>query len=210
MGTDIHNHIEYFIATFKGFDENHLARFEKRWFCGDYFKISPNNNEYEVIPFCEESDYKLFAMLANVRNANGLEYISEPRGLPTDVTDIVSSDFVQWGKDAQDASYVTLRELLDFKVKVPYIKHKGMITERDARALDTLGSLPCNWSTDSSRTDLVYREWESDNYILDDLIEALKQRAAELDIIEKSSWEREPEVALSLAKHIRLVFWFDN
>lgn len=118
MGTDIHNHIEYLVTTFNGFDENHLARFTKQWVCGDYFKLNPANNEYEVIPFCEERDYNLFAMLANVRNENGLKYISEPRGLPNDVSDIVSSDFVQWGKDAHSASYITLQELLDFKAKV--------------------------------------------------------------------------------------------
>jgi hypothetical protein len=43
-----------------------------------------------------ERNYSLFALLANVRNSAGVKPISEPRGLPEDVSEIVKKISDQW------------------------------------------------------------------------------------------------------------------
>jgi len=61
-------------------------------------------------------NYQLFSILAGVRGS--YRPISEPRGLPEDKREECSDAFkawlAEWGGDAHDASWVTLRELKDY------------------------------------------------------------------------------------------------
>lgn len=64
--------------------------------------------------YCDRN-YTLFSLLANVRNYDGeIEPISEPRGIPEDVSDFVNSRWESWHGDGHSDSYFTLKELLDF------------------------------------------------------------------------------------------------
>ena len=56
----------------------------------------------------------------------------------------------------------------------------------------------------------AWREWTEENTVLVPLIEALKQRADELYVIDGGLWERDFNEACERAKNIRIVFWFDN
>ena len=61
-------------------------------------------------------DYDLFAKMANVRNYNGVEPISKPRGLPSDVSKTVAGISEAWDVDGHSHSWLTLdevRSLLD-------------------------------------------------------------------------------------------------
>lgn len=73
----------------------------------------------ETIPFLRTEIYKgrqyfLFALLADVRNYNGVTPMSEPRGIPEDACRRTRDGYEPWKKDAHSASYVTLAELIRF------------------------------------------------------------------------------------------------
>lgn len=66
-------------------------------------------------------NYRLFAMLADVRNGSGsagadtgdrIEPIADPRGLPDDASEEVRQSSERWGIDGHSHSYLTLAELL--------------------------------------------------------------------------------------------------
>lgn len=105
MGCDIHTHVEY-----KNFKVD-------PWQSGDYFIKAGAG--YIKVDFCEDRSYRLFAVLANVRNREGVEYISEPRGIPSDATEYTRECYKIWDIDAHSASYLTLKELIDFRKSHP-------------------------------------------------------------------------------------------
>lgn len=97
MGCDIHAFIEIY-------DQE-----EKEWGCHSSPGIWRN--------------YSLFSVLADVRNGYGfaacdtgdrMNPIDDPRGLPDDVSMVINDDYESWGCDAHSASYLSLRELLDY------------------------------------------------------------------------------------------------
>lgn len=84
MGCDIHFHIE--VKTKNGWEL--------------YSKPNVKRN------------YKLFAKLAGVRNYDNIKPISEPKGLPEDISYLVKQSFESWGTDAHSASYITGEEII--------------------------------------------------------------------------------------------------
>ena len=59
-------------------------------------------------------NYKLFAKMAGVRNYDNIEPITQPRGLPLDVTFITQFDSEQvWGVDGHNHSWLTSQEVAD-------------------------------------------------------------------------------------------------
>lgn len=163
MGCDIHMHVEYKNRDFYG------------WQCGDYFSLRPGStlesSEYRLVELYADRSYTLFSILANVRNIDGLQYISSPKGLPKDVTDFVREDYEWWDMDAHSCSYLTLKEMIDFRET-----HDG-----------------------------------EDYYMLDVIIERLKQRADELNVIYDFEWGPSSyDKAYAQSYKIRIVFWFDN
>ena len=167
MGCDIHMYVEYRPKSQVG----------RNWLCGDIFHtIDPLRvPSLKHMDLHGERNYDLFAVLADVRNYDNVEYIEDPRGIPNDCTEYVALEYERWDIDAHSASWFTLRELIEFKV------------EHDPR--DRFG-----------------------RDILKPLIDKLKKRADELDLIWDFEWGREntAKVALERAENIRIVFWFDN
>lgn len=208
MGCDIHNHIEY-LKTING---------ESKWVCGDYFKVNPyyKEGEYdgerplELVRFCDNRNYGLFSLLADVRNYSHNKPISEPKGLPDDLSKEVKEDAEYWGLDGHSHSFFTLKELLDYQKEQPKLKRSGYISPQDAKALDKLGTHPECWCQGTTSKEWVWREWETRDNSLDNLIQEIKRRADELYIIYDFLWEQNPEEAYEKSDKIRLVFWFDN
>ena len=73
--------------------------------------------------FYRDRNYRLFAILADVRNGYGfagcdtgerLIPIAEPRGLPEDVSDLVRAESDYLGGDGHSHSWLTLAELLTY------------------------------------------------------------------------------------------------
>lgn len=108
MGCDIHMHVEFKKSNWT----NDIG-----WKCGDYFTIVDPTDpkcEPEYVGLCENRNYDLFAVLADVRNYGDFKCISSPRGLPDDVTDYVEKAYEEWSFDAHSTSYLTMREIVEF------------------------------------------------------------------------------------------------
>lgn len=114
MGCDIHLYVE--------------RKVDDKWVTADKWTPDPYSDEGEehqlIVDdddcFYGERNYDLFAILADVRNGHGtagiitgtgFNPISEPKGLPNDVSPEVkaASDF--WGSEGHSHSWLTLAEL---------------------------------------------------------------------------------------------------
>lgn len=56
--------------------------------------------------------YRLFAMLAGVRNYDDIEPIAQPRGLPVDATELTKLDCEHWDADGHSHSWIGSSEIL--------------------------------------------------------------------------------------------------
>ena len=108
MGCDIHLYVEV--------RENGEWKSADRWY---------NNPEESSLTeeFYDGRNYDLFGILANVRNGRGFagiktgegfNPISEPRGLPPDVSSLVKAVSDRWNGDGHSHSYFTVAELLAY------------------------------------------------------------------------------------------------
>jgi hypothetical protein len=61
-----------------------------------------------------QRNYIFFGIIAGVRSYDTKSMVSEPRGLPKDVSPQVKRHSDQWGVDGHSHSYLTLKELQDF------------------------------------------------------------------------------------------------
>src|SRR3990167_8499361 len=58
-------------------------------------------------------NYNLFSRMADVRNDNSITPISSPRGLPKDISKMVSLHRNRWGKDGHSDSWLSYDEIYD-------------------------------------------------------------------------------------------------
>lgn len=206
MGCDIHMYVE--------------RKTNNGWFNCDYFV--PNINyrkgmceeaKWAQVPIYDDRSYSLFATLANVRNYGHTEYISEPKGIPDDACEYIREEYDAWYFDAHSASYLTLQELIDFHEAGHPLKHRGMLSPEQLKEFDE-GILPNHWCRGCNVPGYEFREWEEENDILVPLINKLKDRADELNMIYRFCWDADNEdsrrKAYETAADIRIVFWFDN
>ena len=106
MGCDIHVKIEC------------RRKQDGKWVWRDYTpmyqrpKLTKDDDlsEYEDY-FIGGRCYDAFALLAGVRNYNGIVPISEPKGIPDDMSESVQREYETWGKECHSHSYYTLMEL---------------------------------------------------------------------------------------------------
>jgi len=199
MGCDIHTHVEI---------KQHINR-EEKWCCADYFKLNryfdgiESEKEYELVGFCDDRNYSLFATLANVRNYGDTAFISEPKSIPEDTCKEIKQDFEYWGCDAHSASYFTLKELIEWQKAAPPLKHSGYISSESSNKLDK-GILPDCWCQGTTQRDWVWREWEEKNDVLEPIIQALIQKGRDFYL-----WHSDEQIK-EHADKMRFVFWFDN
>ena len=127
-------------------------------------------------------NYGLFGFLGDVRNYSCSEYLSKDRGLPNDVSSRLKLGHKQWGLDAHSASYIILKELIEFD----YDK-----TFWDRRITKQTG--PNTWSGAALAEEgegeiITYRQFLGDRFFIH--LEELK--------------------SLGDPEDVRIVFWFDN
>lgn len=188
------------------------------WYCADHFKINPfykrdpnRENAYTHISIYDDRDYSVFATLANVRNYDGIIPISEPRGLPNDVSEIVERESDDWGRDVHSHSWLTAKELFIHKNKVPFTKQSGLISPKNQEKLDKYGILPTESCQGTTAEGWERREWICPYSVLERLIEAVKQRMCEeFYIWDFLNPEEKEEKLWEYADDFRIVFWFDN
>lgn len=201
MGCDIHLYSEY--RDKKG-----------KWFSADHFSVDPyieNELNYELVSIYDWRNYELFGTLANVRNYSDNECISDPRGLPCDMSLATKKGYEFWGCDAHSCSWLTAAEIFDWKKSHSFVKHSGFISQEDSARLDAYGELPTTWCQWTSDKTCVYREWTSEFHVLDSLINAIKDRMKEVFHIYDFYSDSEKENLIQAnAENFRIIFWFDN
>ena len=189
MGCDIHIYVE--------------KKVNGKWECIDDLKKDEDGFfEIKGEEIYHGRNYILFALLANVRNYSGVEPISEPKGLPVDLSDQVKEISDIWIGNSHSHSYLTLQELLnyDFETMIPDIGY--ILNETWEKFQETLK----NGSPDYS---LLY---PCDDWITSDLgwMDRMWEQPAKT--IDKQFYEKTiPRLKeLGSPDEIRIVFWFDN
>jgi hypothetical protein len=108
MGCDIHMYAE------ENYSEERWIVVEEPIFADPYYspdrEICRWNTPYTSQPY-RGRNYDLFALLAGVRNYNKIRPISEPKGLPEDVSRIIKAYSDDWDVDGHSHSWLTLAEL---------------------------------------------------------------------------------------------------
>ncbi|WP_153041721.1 MULTISPECIES: hypothetical protein [unclassified Pseudovibrio] len=59
--------------------------------------------------------YRIFSFLAGVPNYSEIKPISEPRGLPDDVSNEIRENYNEWLPDGREPSWISIRELNEFE-----------------------------------------------------------------------------------------------
>ncbi len=203
MGCDIHTYIEKLITIYKS---NH-----SKWVNVDNWRFNPYFNENdpegeEKLTICSiyrDRNYGLFSILANVRNYSDQPYISQPKGLPVDISKVTRDEAIRWGEDGHSFSYFTLQELKTEREKYKVIKHSGFISPEVSINLDS-GIKPQTWCQGTSNESWVHRAWEDGSDSFELLIRGLEQRKKE------EFWDFKKEETSKNDEKIRIVFWFDN
>ena len=117
MGCDIHIRTEV-----KRYRSNDKERQNGVWICADKFVVNHDHilygeeERYSVEnEIYEDRNYRLFAVLAGVRNNYDVTPISPPRGLPVDASDETKQYHNSYGSDAHSESFLTLEELEQYQ-----------------------------------------------------------------------------------------------
>lgn len=196
MGCDIH------LFTEKKISINN----DEKWFNVDNWKLNPyyeeNNedgeNEYSINSAYRHRNYYLFSILAGVRNYSKNKPMSKPKGLPKDISDVVKDESDRLGVDGHSHSFFTMKELYDYYEQNNIVKFSGLVDANGVKEIES-GKMPNWWCQSSSRNDLVFKEWQQENFVFKDFIEALEKHF-------KSEHYRKDEHL----EDFRIVFWFDN
>ena len=101
IGADIHVHCEYR-------DRDGV------WINCDNFEWNQEFGKYEFVSVYWYRNYVLFGTLAGVRDVS-YGTISEPKGLPKDMSPKTKEFADEWEGDAHSYSYLTMRELLKWR-----------------------------------------------------------------------------------------------
>lgn len=137
MGCDIH----LFCERRTDFD---------KWKCIDYFEYSNNSKGINIsniddipkyfspIPLYSGRNYSFFTMLAGVRNSGGVEQLDDKRGLPNNLSDMISAFVKYWWSDAHSFSWYSAKELFKHKYKLSKLEDKTEETEHAYYALSEL------------------------------------------------------------------------
>lgn len=168
--------------------------------------------------------YDVFAIMANVRNGRGFagiktgqgfNVISQPKGLPEDVSPEVKADSDEWDSDGHSHSWLSLQEILDFNWD-QVTEKQGYLTDEEYAKWDKK-STPESWCGFSAGRDIISLD-EKDYLAL-----PKKQPGKTYSIlvnwvvsyregVGESWWQMVDRLKKyrEQFEDVRLVFWFDN
>lgn len=124
--------------------------------------------EYEN-RFYQGEYYSVYALLAGVNNYYNIEPISQPRGLPINVSKEVRTASRQWEGAAHTRSYFTLKELLDYDWNTPIQEGAYMFNDQWTRFYESIKTdspnydlrFPCAQGIgESMRNSFTWHKWE--------------------------------------------------
>lgn len=241
MGCDIHCYVE--------------KRDGSKWVSADRWEpceYEPDSGR-KTVPYGSRiysgRNYDLFGILADVRNGRGFagirtgagfNPISEPKGLPVDVSPEVKAESEGWGCDGHSHSWLTLSELLAYDW-TQETEHQGDVDgvtfEKWARWNRAKGEAPEYWCGSCSGSSIIHispedmearvKELNAELAGMKDVTfaqreELTKARLGDLHTI--VTWRQPYYKAvrsflsdtmprlfrLGSPDNVRLVFWFDN
>ncbi len=184
------------------------------WWCADRFRyneyyLEDDSSVLEVCPIYTERSYKLFSILADVRNYDNIIPISKPRGLPEDITEQVQSIYEEYMDYAHSESWLYAEEIFKYEEEHmnTMIPVNGMISAEQAEKLDTAGIVPTEWCAFTSCDGWVKRTWWIENSVIKPFADAIRSRMCEEFYMgEKNREKRLKEEG----RNFRVVFWFDS
>ena len=90
---------------------------------GKHFPVlSCKNGMYKTRHPFDWQSYSLFGFLADVRNYSGCTPISQPKGIPNNISHTISKEWEEWRTtEGHSDSFLTLRELLEFNYNKKFI-----------------------------------------------------------------------------------------
>lgn len=203
MGCDIHLYCE--------------QKYKDKWLSADFYCQNKYSLDYKdepsmsVVHLYNGRNYTLFSILANVRNSDGNEYISQPRGLPLNISEKVKEEYSIWDLDGHSCSWYTAKELFDWEKEHKVTKYAGMISSEAAKNLDDNHIFPTTWCGWTNMEGYVYREWAEEETPLTDLNQKIKERMSYLfNIYNFYDDNKKEELYQKYAGDFRIVFWFDS
>lgn len=102
----------------------------------------PANSYFDKNAWDVGRNYRLFGLLAGVR-ANSIESISDPKGIPSDVSQGIKLEWEKWYGDAHTPSWYSLSELLN--VKNNKVIFKGFVNIKQYKEFKNEGE-PFDWA----------------------------------------------------------------
>lgn len=190
--------------------------------------------------FYHDRNYDLFAILAGVRNGRGFAGcdtgdgfvpISEPRGLPEDLSPQVRAEAERWDGDGHSHSWLTVQELLDYDW-TQTTTHRGFVTAADFWRWNRWdrgrGESPKSWcgmvdgaairkvgETElTTMLDAFGRDWSAEDRIKRELAGVHARCEWEQPYYKavRRFWSDAVPRLLRVGKPtaVRCVFWFDN
>lgn len=231
MGCDIHFYVEKYSTV------------AERWFSCDEWVVGESSfepNRYEVPwnkKFYHYRNYKLFSILADVRNGYGfagvdtgdkLRPIAKPRGLPDDCDPRIADEAAYWGVDGHSHSYLTISEIIDYDW-TQTVKVRGWISEEDFRDWDL-------WGRDQGELPRSYSGGVGGKNVKHISIEEMERRIEKFpsgssdddfnyycqfevdqpyyqlcsDFLGRTVWRMLRFAKPWALEYVRCVFWFDN
>lgn len=204
MGCDIH----LFTERKRTIDDTEKWVNCDNWILNPYHKENyPDNGpKYELNSLYKDRNYLLFSLLADVRNYSENTPISQPKGLPEDVSQVVKEISDRWDSDGHSHSWFLFSEIKAFAEVNPKIKASGFVSPQAAEKFDLNGETPNEYAQGVSKSlGWVHRKWEYDSPIIG-FCNRIKQR-----IIDQFCYGYErsykPE---EMDDKFRIVFFFDN
>lgn len=165
-----------------------------------------------------DRDYDAFALMANVRNYGHTSPISEPRGLPKDVTPEVAGELEEDG-DLHSHSWLMLPEILTVLDPKKKVKKAGIVDETTFKEYLESGTPPqsyCQGIGGPNRVTVSVKE-------MTQILKGKKPRNPQLSYSVDMKWEAplmeeapnllefvERVKKLGDSERIRIVFAFDN
>jgi hypothetical protein len=214
MGCDIHCFVEKRNTNgdweqIKGFVSD-MYKVESEYFSSDHYKMADS-------PFGKRN-YTTFSVLAGVRDDIGNTPISSPRGLPSDVSDEADGEAKSWGDDGHSHSWLTAKEIREFRDMGGKLKFKGYMTAEKYKEFKETGN-PFPYSDDVFGENILKASNEAceevQRLVPDKIVYTLvewkqdaKERTGTLlgdglrQLMERSDTGDGDDV--------RIVFWFDN
>lgn len=174
------------------------------------FEDGPEGSDPEIY---EGRNYRLFAMLADVRNDYGIVPIDSPRGIPSGASISPS----EWDCDAHSLSWFTTRELLDYDWTQVIIR-RALVDAREYGEWDGESPPSSCHSSASGRSVVVMDRQEYDGIV--ERGEVNPNSSYHVRIEWTITYEKMAPVfhdfvlprlaSLGDPDDVRIVFWFDN